>query len=199
MSSSHSRAELAAMDKDELIDVIHEQSETVDNLETLVHVQIEKRKALEDRVDHLEEQNQQLRDRLDDLEATAQGAYTVANQGTGEKRSKTQVARDLSRNLLVVKVANDCPAADRPVTINDVQEKAKPEHELAWAIVDRAWSKLREDWPQFYETTHDGAKALSIRPDEVTAALAKVVQTDLGRDDLAKRFVGDESKGGVER
>jgi len=72
MSAGLSRAELEAMDKQELVATIQGLSETVDNLETLVHVQIEKRKDLADtvenladRVEELEAENERLRSRVD--------------------------------------------------------------------------------------------------------------------------------------
>jgi len=202
---SLSRAELAAMDRDELIDYIADQTETVENLETLVHVQIEKRKELADRVeeladrvDDLEAENEQLRERLDEVDATAKGAIHAANDDSSDK-SKTQIAADITRNLLVTRAATGNTAGDRKVTVGKIQEQAKPEHQLAWSIVDRAWSQLCEQWPQFYETTKDGQQALNVRADEVSPALAQVVQTHLGRDDLAKRFVGENSGGDHER
>jgi len=189
---SLSRAEVEAMDPDELVEALVGLSATVDDLKTLVHTSIEKRKALEDRVEELEAENARLRDQLEDVDRVADQAMTVASRGHDpDSRSKTAVAKHLTRNELVRRCATGGAAQDRPVTISKVQEMANPEHELAWAIVDRAWSKLREEWPAFRETMKDGQKALTLKPSDVSESLARTVERDLGRDDLAKRFVGE--------
>jgi len=70
--SSVSRAELEAMERDELVDTIVEMDQAVDNLQTLVHTSIEKRKEATDRLDELadrveaiEAENERLRERVD--------------------------------------------------------------------------------------------------------------------------------------
>lgn len=192
--SAVSRAELEAMSHDDLVEYILDLQTTVDEFKTRVQSIERTRKPIVERIEALEAENDRLRERLDTTEATAQGAIRAARD-TGS-RSKTQLAADITRNVLVTRAAQGGPAAGRKVTIRDIQDKAEPDHQLAWAIVDRAWSTLREQWPQFYETTKDGQKALNIRADEITPALAMTVQTDLGRDDVAKPFVGDEPPGG---
>jgi len=188
---SLSRAEVEAMDRDELIETIIGMRDTVDDLQLSVDVLIERVNDSENRIDELESEVSHLREQATEAEVTAKGAYRAANQGQADQKSKTQIAHDITRNLLVAKAARDAPAADRPVTVADVREKARPDHDLRWQTVRNAWDGLLEKWPQFYETADDGDQAVSIRPDEVSPALAKTVQADLDRDDLAKRFVGN--------
>lgn len=194
MSSSISRAELEAMDRDELIETIVDLSQTVDDQQLSIDVLVDRVNELEERLDAMAQVQQRLdtlEERVEDVDATAQGAYTQATGGNSGERSKTEIAKDLTRNLLIVKAANGAPAQDRPVTIADIQQRGEERgHDLAWAIVDRAWRQLREEWPQFHETSKHGNKALSIRPSKVTKPLAKTVEQDLERSDLAKRFVG---------
>lgn len=176
---------------------------SIEQLERILYTSIEERKNLEkkvdalvDRVDELEAENERLREQNAELESKTKAALRSAHtDATGEK-SKTQVAVDMTRNILVTKVANGCGSSDRPVTISRIQDKASPDYQLAWSLVDNAWGNLQEQWPQFYETKKNGQKALSVRPDEISPSLAYAVQTDLGRDDLAKRFVGDKGEGG---
>jgi hypothetical protein len=71
--------------------------------------------------------------------------------------------------------------------------------EPAWAVVDRAWRRLTDEWPQFEVAQKDGDKALRLHAEHVTTALVWTVETSLERDDLAKRFGGAEGgEGGTE-
>jgi len=205
MSAGLSRAELEAMNHDELIDTILDLQSTVEDLELRVEAlgngletANDEREAILKRLDDIEAENQRLRDDLADATATAQGAYKAANAGRHGDKSKCQLARDLTRNVLVQRAAGNSAAQDRKVTIAKVQELAEDGHgvDLKWQTVRDAWDSLQEDWPQFYETAKDGSQALSVRPSNVTPALAKAVQADLEGDGLAKSFVGDEAGGG---
>lgn len=160
---------------------------------------VERLADLEERVDDLEAENDDLRDELADTRSKATAAVTMLASGD-EDESKTELAKRLTRNMLVVRAAKGAAGQDRPVTVGDIQTRAEEVEgvELAWSIVDRAWSNLCEEWPQFHETSKGGNQALSIRPSNVTEALATIVQADLGRDDLTKRFVGETTEEGVE-
>ena len=156
------------------------------------------------RIDRLERENDRLHDELDDLrdqladlETSADQAMVVASAGHDPKsRSKKGTAFHITRNELVRRVAMGTSQQDVPLTINDVQTRAEPETVLKWQTVRDAFDDLREEWPQFRDTTHDGQQALTISRADVPTSLARAVEVDLDRDDLAKRLVGDEPKGG---
>ena len=192
---SLSRAELEAMDRDELIDTIVELTDTVDDLQLTVDVLVERVNELEDDLDTLREEAPDT-DRVAAVESDAKAALRAATAG-GEGKSKTEIAKELTRDLLVVRAAKGATGRDRPVTVSKVQDKAAPEHDLKWSLVDHAWNSLVEEWPQFYETQKNGNKALSVRTDQITPALVRTVETSLDRDDLTKRFVGDSEGGGT--
>jgi hypothetical protein len=89
----------------------------------------------------------------------------------------------------------------RKLTVSEVQDLVDRDYgaEPAWAVVDRAWTQLTDEWPQFDTSSKDGDKALRLRVDHVTTALIRTVETSLERDDLVKRFGGAESAtGGTE-
>ena len=203
---SVSRAELETMDRDELVDLIVELSDDIDDHKARFEALSKWKENTNERIlevvetnERLRAENQQLKDRLDEIEATAEQAMSVASRGHDpDARSKTEVAKHLTRNTLVTRAANNTAGTDLPLTIGDVQEKAEPEHDLKWQIVRNAWDDLKEEWPQFHETTSDGSQAMSIRQSHITKALARAVELDLGRTDLAKRFVGDETEEGRE-
>jgi len=200
---SLSRAEIEAMDKDELAATIVELSQQVADQQARIEAYSRWKDSardelhdLADRVEDLEAENQRLRERLDDAEVEARQAMTVASRGHDpDSRSKTEVAKHLTRNELVRRCAAGGPAQDRPLTIRDVRDRAAPEHELAWETVNRAWGQLREEWPMFRETSTDGNRALTLSAGDVTPGLARAVGADLDRPDLTKRFVGDNGGG----
>lgn len=200
---SVTRPELETMGRDELIDFILKLQRRVDDhearLEAMSRWKDTTNKRLErvlDENERLQAENELLKDHLSDIEAKAEQAMTLASRGHNpESRSKTEVAKHLSRNELVRRATKDVPAKDRKLTIADVQKRAEPEHELAWEIVNRSWKQLREEWPQFRETKKDGVKALTISPRDIPKGLARAVEIDLERNDLVKQFVGDKQVG----
>jgi len=185
--------DLDGMSHDELVDYVDRMDDRLSNLQQIVF------EDLRPTVQELEAENKQLREELNDTRSKATAAVTMLASGDGDE-SKTELAKRLTRNMLVVRAAKGAAGQDRPVTVGDIQTRAEEVEgvELAWSIVDRAWGNLREEWPQFHETGKNGHQALSIRPSNVTEALATVVQADLGRDDLTKRFVGETTEEGVE-
>jgi len=195
---SLSRTELEAMDRDELVETIVNLADKVDDQQARLDAMSRWKEATSTKLDRLadtneqlREENAQLRERLDSVEATAEQAMSVASRGHNpDSRSKTEHAKAISRNLLVQRAAKGS-SPELPITTSKVADVAKADGvDLKWQVIKNAWGQLCEEWPQFYETTKDGHQALSIRSSDVTQALARAVEHDLGRDDLAKRFVG---------
>ena len=198
---SVSRGELEGMDRDELVETVDDLSTTVQMLEAHLEAMSrwkesmnDDRDALLDRLDALEAENRRLSERLVNVEATAQGAYREANAGNHGKKSKTQLARDLTRNVLIKRCAQGATGTHVPITTKTVQQLADDAHgrDLKWQTIRDAWDSLQEDWPQFYDTKKNGLQALSVKKSEVTPALVQAVQADLGRDDLAKPLLGEK-------
>jgi regulator of replication initiation timing len=154
---------------------------------------------LEDETDRLRTEIQELHERLDDIEATAEQAMTVASRGHDPGgKSQTRAAKEVTRDELVRRAAKGVAGPARKLTVCEVQDLVDRDYgeEPAWAVVDRAWSQLTDEWSQFEETTKGGDKALRLRADHVTTALIRAVETSLDRDDLAKRFGGTERETG---
>jgi regulator of replication initiation timing len=154
---------------------------------------------LEEELDALQADIQRLNERLDDIAATAEQAMTVASRGhDADGKSQTQAAKEVTRDELVRRAGKGVTGPARKVTITEIADIVDREYgtEPAWAVVNRAWSQLTDEWPQFDESRKDGNKAMRVRADHITTALARTVETSLDRDDLAKRFGGAESTGG---
>lgn len=160
------------------------------------------REALFDYDDHLEDLEtdlQTLREELDDIRATAEQAMSVASRGhDADAKGQTQAAKEVTRDELVRRAGKGVTGPARKVTITEIADIVDREHgeEPAWAVVDRAWSQLTDEWPQFEESRKDGNKALRVRAEHITTALVRTVETSLDRNDLAKRFGGTENTGG---
>jgi len=201
---SLSRAELEAMDRDELVDAIVDLADQVDDQQARLEAMSRWKEATTDRLgdvmdqnERLRAENEQLRARLNDIEAKAEQALATAGANDPADRTKTDHARILTRNLLVTEAADVGSDTVVKVTVADIKERAKPERSLRWQTVKNAWSDLQAEWPQFRDTTKDGSQALGINADAVTTGLVRRVERDLGRTDLAKRFVGDSGEGGT--
>ncbi len=158
--------------------------------------------ALEDEVEALQADVQQLEESLEDVAATAEQAMTVASRGHDpDGKSQTQAATEVTRDELVRRAGKGVTGPARKVTVREVQDLVDRDYgtEPAWAVVDRAWRRLTDEWPQFEVAQKNGDKALRLRAEHVTTALVRTVETSLERDDLAKRFGGAEgSEGGAE-
>lgn len=151
----------------------------------------------EERIAQLEAENEQLRERVDELEAIAEQAMVVASAGHDpDSGSKVEQAKRLTRNELVRRAALGGNARDRPITTTKVREMARPETELKWQTVKDGWADLQAEWPCFRETTKDGTQALTVSGSDISKSLARAVEADLERDDLAKRLVGGSGAGG---
>lgn len=153
----------------------------------------------EDTGDQMRAELQQVRSALDAVEATAEQAMTVASRGhSPEGKSQTQAAKEVSRDELVRRAAHGATGPDRKVTISEVADLVDREYgeEPAWATVDRAWTALTDEWPQFEVSSKHGDKALRLRTADVTTALVRSVEVSLDRNDLAKQFDGAETTGG---
>lgn len=145
------------------------------------------------RVNKLEEENQRLREKLDDVEEIADTAYGIAGETSDGARtdggpSKQKRAELLSRNE-VVRDAITGKAEGGSVTAGEVKSMARPETNLYHKQVTRAWEKLVEKWPPFrYERPDDNTDRLKVNRDDLSEDLVRVVERDLGRDDLVEKL-----------
>jgi len=137
-------------------------------------------------------------EQIDDATQTAIGLATASP--TSDHGEQTQLAKSLARNRLVKmradvgKTYSTCA-----VTNAKIREMAEPEHDLAWQIVDNAWSRLCSDWDCFSVDESGAEKTLTLT-ETPPKPLVKAVERDLGRDDLAKSFFGEKlPKGRSER
>lgn len=175
--------------------------ERIDKLEAVTTALQQSRPSIVDDIEQLREENQQLKARIDKLEPLAEQAMVVASRGhETDTPKKTEIAKNITRNELVRRAAMGGPADRRPVTVTDIKQMALPDVKLAWKTIhDDAWADLRVDWPCFRKTTKDGQKALTVSRRDIPKALARAVEIDLDRDDLANQVVGGNSAGGGSR
>lgn len=189
------------MDRDELVDTIVGLSETVDDQQARLEAFSRWKETTTGRLadvteqnERLREENEQLRERLDAIEAKADQALTAASGGDPDDRTDTEHARVLTRNILVTDAAEFTDEQTvAKVTIAQVRDRAKPQRSLKWQTVRNAWDDLLGEWPSFREGQKDGQQALTLPKQNATKALVRTVERDLGRDDLAKRFVGEKT------
>lgn len=173
------------------------------------------------KISGLADQLEQLNQRLDDIERRVAAAETDAEMAvsisahgpaqTDGGPTKAGRARRLSRDEVIRATADGIGAGPRDlksgrskdrigsVTVSDVQDMGKPQMELKWKTVAKdAWPVLVEEWPCFrIEDPEDGAKRLTVVPDEIPIELARVVERSLERDDIANRVVGGRESGGA--
>lgn len=156
----------------------------------------------EDEIDQLHTDIHELQVTLEETEATAEQAMTIASRGhSPEGKSQTQATKEVTRDELVRRAANGVTGPNRKLTVSEVADIVDREYgkKPAWAVVDRAWAQLTNEWPQFEEAKKEGNKALRLRTGDVTTGLVRTVEVSLGRSDLAKRFGGTEPPTGTER
>lgn len=144
-------------------------------------------------LDELEAQGvigtEDLAEDVDAARETAEAALALAQQPADE--NKAQRARELTRNELVRRYVVGTGHTSIAITNSKVQELARPEHELEWETVDRAFGKLVDRWDAFGRTTDSGEKALTVMG-SVSDQLARIVAVELGREDIANTVVGEK-------
>lgn len=127
---------------------------------------------------------------VDDATQTAIGLATASPET--DHGEKTSVAKTVARNKLVkarAEVGQSYSKAE--LTNRQVREMAEPEHDLAWQIVDNAWTSLTKNW-ECFEVDDSGEEKTLVLTETPPKPLVKAVERDLGRDDLAKSFFGEK-------
>lgn len=155
----------------------------------LISKQQEKIKALEERVADVEVDAQQ-------AQQTATNALGVARATDRGVRadgspSKVDIARMTARNELIKRALIDrSSSAGGGITVGEVQQMCRPEHEMAYQTVKDAFGDLVEKWDGMVTGTNEaGNRAVMVDTKRVTKELVGVVEEDLGRDDLTKRLI----------
>lgn len=146
-----------------------------------------------DRVDKLEQQVEELETELEMIEQDASTALGVANETSDGARadggpSDQKRAEWLSRNE-VVRRAITGNRSGGAVTATEVKSMARPETELFNKQVYRAWGNLATKWQALeYERRDDDPNRLKANADALAKDLVRVVERDLGRDDLIEQL-----------
>lgn len=150
-----------------------------------------------ERVAELEDENRLKDQRINDLEEQIEHleSAVAATPATDGGSSKKEHALQLTRNELIRRAAIDAPPQDRPVTVRDVKEMAKPQRSLRYQTVKNAWADLLERHSCFAESMKRGDKAMSVRTEAITPELIHLVEVDLGRSDLTKRLMSENQQG----
>lgn len=156
---------------------------------------------LKDSINSLEARINELEADVAESRDMAASAYSVMNQQVERADgglSKIDVARCVSRNELVKRAILDASAsAGGGLVVGDVQKMAKPEVTLYPQTVYDAWEQLVDRWQAFSVGENEaGHKQITLRTSEIPEELARVVQQDLGRDDLVKRLLSGRTSGG---
>lgn len=208
MPNGYSRAELEAMDRDELIEVIVDLSARVDDLETQATLDgmevaavrrllagasgyrdqdvditdissIEMADAVVDSLTEATEELQELRDRMDQLESD------VAASKTPDRGSRTKVvlAMEVARDEAVRRSKKGLRGGqvDYP-TVRDIADREEGV-ELNSGTVYDAFDRLENEWSAFHvKAGEDGPntpnKQLRCDRDEISPALEEVVRYD---------------------
>lgn len=182
--------------------------EEIERLQNNINGAFAKISQLSARVEELEDELEQEREQRKEAERLAQTALGVANsvddgdRADGGGPKKVDVAKNTARNYLVREAAQK-PAQRNPATgaevennvasvsVSKVREMAEPEHDLKWQTVMDGWRKLAQNWDCFWIDDKSGEKRLLIG-EQPPEAMIRAAELDLGRNDLAKRLVGEE-------
>lgn len=150
----------------------------------------------QDRVNELEELVADLQIDVQQAQQTATNALGVARAtDTGIRAdgspSKVDVARMTARNELVKRALIDrSSSAGGGITVGEVQQMCRPEHEMAYQTVKDAFGDLVEKWDGMVNGENEaGKRAVMVDTKRLTKELVGVVEEDLGRDDLTKRLI----------
>jgi hypothetical protein len=167
--------------------------ERLTDLEGQVRALHNAREYLIEKVEELEDENEQLRQELEDVKQTADTAYGLAGETSDGARadggpSDQKRAEWLSRNE-VVRRAITGNQKGGAVTATEVKSMARPETELYNKQISRAWGSLAQKWtPLEYERRDDKLNRLKVTADDLPDDLVRVVERDLGRDDLLEQL-----------
>lgn len=152
-----------------------------------------------DAVSHFGDRVNELEEAVEEADRAAQTALTTAEKGAkpGDSGSKKDVAKSKSRNELLRRLVNT-PGTTQSIKVPEVQDMAKPEIVVHYQTVKDAWDELESDWDAFSRGENEnGNNVLRVVQDDLEPALVKTVESALGRDDLTKRLITRNKRGGV--
>jgi hypothetical protein len=154
---------------------------------TVEHVE-----ALSNRVENLEQA-------VVSMQRDVESALTLAQQGVEkeEEMSKTQRAFVKTRDELVYRLSRDKTGDGSSVTVNEIRDKLRPEHDLQYELVKRAFQKL-ESTHQGFTTRENrqGDRAMYLERGAVSREVVVQCEHSLGRDDLTHTVVSEINEGG---
>jgi ABC-type transporter Mla subunit MlaD len=168
-------------------------------LDTLKTIMIGDRETVEDTVQDAPsvwDQLNRLDDEIDVIEETAATAAAVAKdrRADGGETTKGDVAKAIARDEVVRRcLVEDTVEGDAALPATDVQELARPRHELKYQTVKDALRGLRDTWPEFRVKVNP--RRLCVASDRLTRECVLAVEESLGRDDLTKRLISGTPAG----
>lgn len=148
-----------------------------------------------DRFEELEELETQIEENTNMVASALSRVNEIASD---DDLTKKRAALLKSRNELVKRAILDTSATNGyGLTTSDVVTMAKPEIKLYHQTIIDAWDELESSWLCFEQGQNaDGNKRLRIDSGAIPEDLARIVEQDLDRDDLAKRLLSQNTGNG---
>jgi len=202
-----SDTQLQQLDRDELEQRVRELEEMVDEI-NLWRDAISAWKSnatqdmydVQDDIDELRADVQDLRDDLESVRSRSDQAMQVAAGNiNGDELSQTEMVKVVTRDELVRQTAmarnEELPIKLRVADVKDLVDREYG-RTPAWTVVMRGWEQLASEWLAIEVGSLRGDNAAVLERQHIGKSLIAAVEESLGRDDLAKRFVGDDTEGG---
>lgn len=145
-----------------------------------------------DFVEQLSKRVERLEETVVEMQSTVEAAMELVEQGVEDEgdMSKTQRAVVKTRDELVYRLARDKTGDGASVTIAEVQQKLRPEHDTQYELVKRAFQKLECKHEGFHTgENQDGDRCMFVSRGDVSRGVVVACESSLGRDDLTHSVV----------
>jgi hypothetical protein len=153
--------------------------------------EVETARNVFDQLADLEDEIQQ----VEDIAASAAASAKQRRADGGQGQTKVQIAEEIARDTAVKRLVQDSSVAEGSgVTVSEVQERGKPQHEFRYQTVKDAFRNLSQTWHECRVKTDP--RKLVVKRDAVSKELAAAVEDSLGRENLTKRLISEKQQGG---